>query len=162
MLNESVEVFQDRSEKTTDILHEYFVPREHVADFVQDLRTIIPAHAGNLLNVTVRKVETDFDTFLRYADGPVLALVMLFNHERTTIADDQMRSMTSAMIEAVLHRKGRYYLPYRLHATADQFRRAYPQSTAFFHLKRKYDPLELFQNEFYLKYGQANVGTQAN
>ncbi|MEO2016416.1 MAG: FAD-binding oxidoreductase [Fuerstiella sp.] len=162
LLNESVEVFQDRSEKTTDILHEYFVPREHVADFVQDLRTIIPAHAGNLLNVTVRKVETDFDTFLRYADGPVLALVMLFNHERTTIADDQMRSMTSAMIEAVLHRKGRYYLPYRLHATADQFRRAYPQSTAFFHLKRKYDPLELFQNEFYLKYGQANVGTQAN
>ncbi len=162
LLNEGVEVFQDRSNKTTDILHEYFVPREHIAAFVQDLRTIIPDHGGNLLNVTVRSVESDSDTFLCYADGPMLALVMLFNHERTMVADEQMRSMTSAMIEAVLRRKGRYYLPCRLHATPEQFRRAYPQALEFFELKRKYDPRELFQNEFYIEYGRKNVGTQPN
>ncbi len=31
--------------------------------------------------------------------------------------------------------------------------RAYPQVDEFFELKGKYDPDELFQNEFYLKYG---------
>jgi hypothetical protein len=48
---------------------------------------------------------------------------------------------------------GRYYLPYRLHATPAQFRRAYPQADEFFNLKRRYDPQELFQNQFYVKYG---------
>jgi hypothetical protein len=45
-------------------------------------------------------------------------------------------------------------LPYRLHATPEQFARAYPQGADFFAAKRRYDPDELFQNEFYLKYGQ--------
>ena len=64
-----------------------------------------------------------------------------------------MLAMTQDMIDAVLAAGGRYYLPYRLHATLEQFRRAYPQAREFFELKRKYDPDELFQNEFYLKYG---------
>ncbi|MEE8543582.1 MAG: hypothetical protein V3S94_06955, partial [Gammaproteobacteria bacterium] len=47
---------------------------------------------------------------------------------------------------------GRYYLPYRLHATADQFHRAYPQDEDFFDRKRQYDPDEVFRNRFYDKY----------
>jgi hypothetical protein len=43
-------------------------------------------------------------------------------------------------------------LPYRLHATPEQFRRAYPEADRFFALKRQHDRDELFQNEFYLKY----------
>ena len=39
------------------------------------------------------------------------------------------------------------------------------QGTEFFRLKRHYDPDELFQNQFYRRYGQetsGDVGTQAN
>lgn len=50
--------------------------------------------------------------------------------------------------------KGCYDLPYRLHATREQFHRACPQAEEFFGLKRRYDPEELFQNQFYLKYGR--------
>ena len=50
---------------------------------------------------------------------------------------------------------GCYYLPYRLHATPEQFHRAYPQARAFFERKRAYDPGELFQNRFYLRYGRS-------
>ena len=153
LLNEGVEVFQNRSAESTDILHEYFVPREGIASFVEELRRIIPAHQGDLLNVTVRYVDTDTDTFLRFAEEPVFALVMLFNQRTTAAGDAQMQAMTQEMIEAVLAAGGRYYLPYRLHATVEQFRRAYPQADEFFSLKRKYDPDELFQNQFYLKYG---------
>ena len=64
-----------------------------------------------------------------------------------------MQTMTRELVDAVLEADGRYYLPYRLHPTAAQFRRAYPQADAFFNLKRRYDPQELFQNEFYQKYG---------
>jgi FAD/FMN-containing dehydrogenase len=78
---------------------------------------------------------------------------MLFNQPRTLAADETMRVFTGEMIDAALECGGRYYLPYRLHATMEQFRRAYPQADAFFAMKRKYDPDGVFRNQFYLKYG---------
>ena len=76
-----------------------------------------------------------------------------------------MRAITRDLIDAALSRGGRYYLPYRLHATPEQFRTAYPQAAEFFRLKRHYDPDELLQNQFYRRYGletSGDVGTQAN
>jgi FAD/FMN-containing dehydrogenase len=83
----------------------------------------------------------------------MFGLVMLFHQSRTAAEDAKMQAMTQELIEAALAVGGRYYLPYRLHATPEQFNRAYPQAQQFFQLKRKYDPNELFQNQFYLKYG---------
>ena len=70
--------------------------------------------------------------------------------------DEEMAAMTRDLIDSALQVGGRYYLPYRLHATVGQFRRAYPMADKFFALKRKYDPDEIFQNEFYRKYGAAS------
>lgn len=61
--------------------------------------------------------------------------------------------MRRELPDAVLETGGRYYLPYRLHPTTGQFRRAYPQADEFFNLKKRYGPQELLQNEFYQKYG---------
>lgn len=154
LLNEGSELFQNRSAATTDILHEYFVPRAGLATFVDDLRRIIPKHGGDLLNVTVRSINEDQDTFLRYADGHVFSFVMLFNQPRTPEGDAAMQAMTRELIDAALAAGGRYYLPYRLHASVEQFHRAYPRAREFFDLKRMYDPNELFQNQFYIKYGR--------
>ncbi len=153
LLSEGVETFENRTATTTDILHEYFVPRQSLAVFVQDLQRIIPQYNNDLLNVTVRFVEEDHDTVLRYADQQMFCFVMLFNQARTQAADEEMQRMTEELIDAVLQREGRYYLPYRLHATKEQFHRAYPQAKQFFAVKRQYDPDELFTNAFYLKYG---------
>jgi FAD/FMN-containing dehydrogenase len=147
-------MFQDHSQKTTDILVEYFVPPKEFEPFLQELRKIVPANHGDLLNITVRDVNKDTDTFLRYADKNMLSLVMLFSQTRDAAGETQMSKMTQEMVAAVLRHDGKYYLPYRLHATQEQFFEAYPQAKKFFELKRKYDPDELFQNEFYLKYGK--------
>jgi FAD/FMN-containing dehydrogenase len=154
LLNEEAEVYQDRNEDRTDILHEYFIPPHRVGDFLARARKIIPQHGGDLLNVTVRNVHEDSDTFLRYADRDLFALVMLFNQPRTPNADSRMEAMTRELIDAALEVEGRYYLPYRLHATNDQFSRAYPQAVEFFARKRHCDPEGIFQNQFYLKYGR--------
>jgi FAD/FMN-containing dehydrogenase len=106
------------------------------------------------MNVTVRNVLTDEEAFLRYADRDLFALVMLFNQPRTAAADRRMEALTRELIDAALACAGRYYLPYRLHATPAQFRAAYPQAERFFQLKRQYDPDELFQNRFYATYGK--------
>jgi FAD/FMN-containing dehydrogenase len=152
LLNESVAVFQNRRADTTDILHEYFVPVSQLESFLEQLRIIIPAYQADLLNVTIRFLRTDHDSFLRYADQEMFALVMLFHQPCTQVADQKMAAMTGELIEAALQSGGRYYLPYRLHANLEQFSRSYPQAQQFFELKRKYDPEEVFQNELYQKY----------
>jgi FAD/FMN-containing dehydrogenase len=146
--------FQDHSTNTTDILVECFVPPGQFGRLLAELRKIIPDNHADLLNVTVRDINRDDDSFLRYADQNMISLVMLFSQARNAPGEENMSKLTQEIIAAALRHKGRYYLPYRLHATTGQFNEAYPQAKKFFELKRKYDPEELFQNEFYLKYGK--------
>jgi FAD/FMN-containing dehydrogenase len=153
LMNDNAEWYLDHSQDTTDILHEYFVSREHAGVFLAAAKKIIRKHNEDLLNVTVREVDADHDTFLNYATQDMFAFVMFFSQPRTPAGDAEMQTMTQELVDVVLDAGGRYYLPYRLHPTAAQFRRAYPQADGFFNLKRHYDPQELFQNEFYQKYG---------
>lgn len=152
LLNEAAEVYQERNVDRTDILHEYFIPPHQVVPFLDRARTIIPKHEGDLMNVTIRNVLEDRDTFLRYADQEMFAFVILFNQPRTPNADSRMEAMTQELIDAAVEAGGRYYLPYRLHATKAQLCKAYPQIRAFFERKRHYDAEGVFQNQFYLKY----------
>ena len=154
LLNEPADVLANRTAATTDILQEYFVPRENFQSFVARMQATIPKSRGNLLNVTVREVCADPDTLLRYADKDMFSLVLLFNQERTDAADATMSTMTQELIDAALASGGRFYLPYRVQATPEQFNLAYPQAKKFFDLKRHYDPEELFQNQLYVKYSQ--------
>jgi len=85
----------------------------------------------------------------------MFAFVMLFNQLRTPEADRRMQAMTRELIDAALELEGRYYLPYRLHATTAQFYEAYPQARVFFEKKRRHDPEEVFRNQFYTKYGRS-------
>ena len=67
--------------------------------------------------------------------------------------EKSMEQFTRALVDVALDLGGTYYLPYRLHPTVDQFRRAYPKHAEFFAAKRRHDPSELFQNVFYARYG---------
>jgi hypothetical protein len=112
-------------------------------------------HGVDLLNVTVRHVNKDEESFLRYADQDMFALVMLLNQRRDAAGEQKMTGAAQEIIDAALRHGGKYYLPYRLHATPQQFAAAYPQAPEFFSLKWKYGPDELFQNEFSRRYGEA-------
>ena len=154
ILYEPSDWFSDHSTNSTDILVECFVPPEQLEPFLAEMREIIPENQADLLNVTVRDINRDDDSFLRYADKNMISLVMLFSQTRDAAGEEKMSKLTQEIVAATLTHGGRYYLPYRLHATPEQFNAAYPQAKKFFELKRKYDPEELFQNEFYLKYGK--------
>jgi FAD/FMN-containing dehydrogenase len=154
LMNDNADWYLDRSKETTDILHEYFVTRENAGRFLVAARNVIQKRHADLLNVTVRDVRTDHDTFLAYAREDELAFVMFFSQARNDTGDAEMKALTGELIDAVLDAGGRYYLPYRLHATSEQLRRAYPRAEEFFNLKRQYDQQEIFQSQFYRKYGR--------
>ncbi|MBX2920781.1 MAG: FAD-binding oxidoreductase [Chitinophagaceae bacterium] len=152
LLNEGVEIFQNTDTTSTDILHEYFIPKDSVASFIGILQSTVPGYDVDLLNITVRNVKKDEDTYLRYANEEVFGFVMLFNQTKNDHSEEQMRLLTQRLIDASIALKGTYYLPYRLHATKEQMQKAYPQAKDFFLLKKKYDPSEVFSNQFYEAY----------
>jgi FAD/FMN-containing dehydrogenase len=155
LLNEDAELFQGHKAESTEILHEYFIPAQAFERFLEQVRVIVPRHQGDLLHVTIRDVNRDRDIWLNYAAQDMFAFVMLFSQTRNDDGEKRMEAMTRELIDAALASEGTFYLPYRLHATPEQFHRAYPMGRAFFEKKRQYDPDELYQNQFYVKYGRS-------
>lgn len=153
ILNDPIDLFENHDSTRTQLLHEYFIPRDSIESFLKEARMLIPKYHGDLLNLTVRSLEKDTDSYLAYAREKVFSFVMLFSQEVNQSAEENMQTMTRSLITAALDVGGTYYLPYRLHATPEQFLRSYPMANAFFDLKRKYDPEEIFQNKFYAEYG---------
>jgi FAD/FMN-containing dehydrogenase len=49
-------------------------------------------------------------------------------------------------------RQGTYYLTYHRYATRKQVKTCYPQFAEFLRLKKKYDPEERFQSDWYRHY----------
>jgi FAD/FMN-containing dehydrogenase len=152
LLNEPVAALADRDSSRTDILHEYFVAPDRLNDFLAACREIIPAHRQDLLNVTLRYVDGDSSSVLTYAPQARIAAVMLFVQKRSAEADDDMRAMTVKLIDRTLAVGGSYYLPYRLHATREQLRAAYPRVDEFVTAKRRYDPQLRFRNALWHSY----------
>jgi FAD/FMN-containing dehydrogenase len=152
LINEPVITLDDRDDRRVDILHEYFVDPDRFGDFLTACRQIIPASYQEFLNVTLRFVDTDPDAMLAYAPRPRIAAVMSFSQEMTLRAEADMARMTTALIEAVLAIGGSYYLPYRPHATVDQFARCYPGHRDLIGLKRQVDPDTRFRNNLWDTY----------
>ena len=153
-MDDRMEFLQNRR-GDTDILQEYFVPRQRFADFVDGLRTVVAKEGANLLNVTIRSIEPDTITALPYAPEESFALVLYFNQALNTAASEILERTTRALIDLAIRLGGRFYLPYQLYYSRAQLDAAYPQATAFFSAKRTYDPAGLLSNTFYEKYGQA-------
>jgi FAD/FMN-containing dehydrogenase len=152
LMNEPVITLDDRDPSRTDILHEYFVAPARFAEFVTACQEVIPASFQQLLNITVRYVDTDRDSVLAYAPQPRLAAVLLFSQEQTMRGEADMARMTHALIERVLAIGGTYYLPYRPHATVDQLARGYPRAAEFAARKREIDRDLLFRNQLWDMY----------
>jgi FAD/FMN-containing dehydrogenase len=146
LMNEPVVTLDDRDPTRTDILHEYFVSPARFAEFVRACQDVIPASYQQLLNITLRFVDTDRDSVLAYAAEPRVAAVMLFSQEMTARGEADMARMTHALIDRVLDIGGTYYLPYRPHASLDQLTRGYSRAAAFAARKREVDPGLLFRN----------------
>ncbi len=140
--------------KDTDILQEYFIPREKMPQFVDGLRTIVKDNRANLINVTIRIVHKDDITTLNYARQDMFAYVLYFNQKFNEHEGQVLQKTTIELIDLALGLDGTYYLPYQLFYSRDQLRRAYPRIDEFFSAKKTLDPDEIFTNKFYEKYGR--------
>lgn len=138
----------------TDILHEYFVPRDRIVPFIDGMRRIFRAQNANVVNASIRAVGVE-DNALSYAPSPAFSVVLYLNQPTTAEGTERMRRLTSDLIDLTADEGGRFFLPYQLHYTPAQLARSYPHIGAFFAAKRDWDPDGLFSNTWYARYAPA-------
>ena len=131
---------------STYLLQEFFVPVDRFLPFARKLAGVLKARKVNALNVSIRHSPEDTVSLMRWAPREVFAFVLYYKQRSDAAASTEARAWTRELIDAVLENGGRYYLPYRLDATREQFRRAYPEADAFAAVKRRIDPENRFRN----------------
>jgi FAD/FMN-containing dehydrogenase/glycerophosphoryl diester phosphodiesterase len=148
-MNTDIHILWPLYGKNKDVLHEYFVPKNQLCPFLQSLRKNVLAYHMNILNVTIRDVSKDNISLLPYAKQDMFALVCLFSQKRELEDEAKMKEFTEKVVEDVLKLNGSFYLPYRLHYTRQQLLKAYPEIGDWIKLKRKWDPKQVFDSEFF-------------
>jgi FAD/FMN-containing dehydrogenase len=137
---------------STYVLQEYFIPVRHFSDFVQAMARTIRRHRADVLNVSVRHSPPDPLALLPWAKEEVFSFVVYYKQRTHRAAQRDVGAWTRQMIDEALRLGGRYYLPYQLHATREQFDRAYPEAGQLRALKQRVDPAVRFSNELWAKY----------
>lgn len=147
-----VSFLEHASTRDTDILQEYFIPTENFATFTDKLRELVTAHDINLLNVTIRYLPAETESFLRYARADSFAFVLDINHGLSADERAAAEFWTQALVDTAAELGGTYYLTYQLYPSSQQIRMHYPDLDRFFAKKLQYDPGQMFVNTFYAHY----------
>ena len=107
--------------------------------FMPRMSDVLQRHKVNVVNVSIRHTLPDPETNLAWAPTEVFAFVLYYQQQTDPASRREVARWTRELIDAALTSGGRYYLPYRLVATRDQFARAYPNATKLFAVKRRVD-----------------------
>ncbi|HEY0504233.1 MAG TPA: FAD-binding oxidoreductase [Lysobacter sp.] len=137
---------------STYLLQEYFIPVAAFGSFAREMARILAAHEVNALNVSIRHAGADTTSLLAWAREEVFSFVLYHKQRQGLAADARAGAWTRRLIDAALAHGGTYYLPYRVHATPEQFRNAYPAVDAFAATKREVDPRQRLRNRLWDRY----------
>ncbi|MGI4851179.1 MAG: FAD-binding oxidoreductase [Janthinobacterium lividum] len=152
LMYHSVDNYIIKHEDYTDLLQEFFIPLENFDKFVRFLQSLQPDMINSLMNITVRHVRQDQESILNYAERDRLAFVMYFRGKKDADFDQKLKNLVVKITDYALALGGNYYLPYRGYQTLEQFKKSYPKAALFKQIKLKYDPQEIFINQFYDRY----------
>src|SRR6185295_9373078 len=110
----------------------------------------------NVINVSIRHAKADIGSLLAWAREEVFAFVVWYKQGTNEVAKNKVAIWTRELINAALSLGGSYYLPYQVHATEEQFHKAYPNAKKLFELKDKLDPVFKFRNVIWDSYYHSN------
>ena len=136
----------------SEMITELYVPRQRLADFMDDVREDFRRHSVDLIYGTIRLIERDTQTLLAWAKESYACVIFNLHVDHTADAIGNSASTFRRLIDIATHHNGSYFLTYHRHATREQLKRCYPQFDAFLAAKRRFDPQKLFQSDWYRHY----------
>ncbi|HYV92556.1 MAG TPA: FAD-binding protein [Chitinophagales bacterium] len=141
---------------STYVLQEYFIPVHRFDEFAVLMAEIFTRYRVNVINVSIRHAKADIGSLLAWAREEVFAFVVWYKQGTNEVAKNKVAIWTRELINAALSLGGSYYLPYQVHATEEQFHKAYPNAKKLFELKDKLDPVFKFRNVIWDSYYHSN------
>jgi len=136
----------------TEMISELYVPRPAIHDFLEAIRADMVQHQANPIYGTVRWIERDDVTVLAWARQPWACVIVNLH----TAHDPGSLAVTGEHFQRLIRRArelgGSYYLTYHRWATPEQVTSCHPRFVEFLRAKRKRDPEERFQSDWYRFY----------
>lgn len=139
-------------ERATEMISEIYVPRRALERFLADVRADFRRNQVNLIYGTIRLIERDDESFLAWAKDRYVCVIFNLHVAHTTAGLERAARDFRRLIDLALAHGGSYYLTYHRWATRKQVETCYPQFSEFLRLKRRHDPGELFQSDWYRHY----------
>jgi FAD/FMN-containing dehydrogenase len=146
------EVDRRMGARGTDVLTEICCERSALEAFLADLRTFARAAELNIVRASIRLIEQDKETFLPWARRPYACVSLDVHVERGTRGLIRAGDAFRRLIDLGFRYGGSYHLAFHRHAIKRQLLAGYPQFPQFLRYKKKYDPGELFQSDWYRHY----------
>jgi FAD/FMN-containing dehydrogenase len=142
----------DAPNKATEAITEIYCERNALPRFMGEVRDYARRENVNIIYGTVRLIEQDRESFLAWARKPYACVIFNLHIEHTTGGVIRGADALRRLIDIGLRHGGSYYPTYHRYALRRQVDAAYPQFIEFLKLKRKYDPDEVYQSEWYRHY----------
>jgi len=136
-------------EAGSEMLTELDVPRDQLVPFLSDVRAWMKQEAFGPVDVTVRFIEKDDETFLAWARGRFATITFNLHVPHTPAGTEQAAARFRRLIDLARARNGTFSLTYHRFATKEQVEACHPQFGDFLQRKRQQDPEERFQSEWY-------------
>ena len=139
-------------QRGTEMITEVYVTKDAFLPFMAQVREDFVKHKVDMTYGTIRFIEKDDETFLAWAKEPSVCIVCNLHVIHTDAGKEKAAEDFRRIIDRVIHYGGRYYLTYHRWADRRQVETCYPQFVDFLKLKKKYDPEERFQSDWYRHY----------
>jgi hypothetical protein len=139
-------------QKGTEMITEVYVPPERLVRLLADVRQDFVDHHVDPTYGTIRLIEKDDETFLAWAREASVCIVCNLHVIHTDAGRRKAVADFQRIIDRAIEHHGRYFLTYHRWATPGQLKACYPQFGEFLRLKKRYDPEERFQSDWYRHY----------
>jgi FAD/FMN-containing dehydrogenase len=139
-------------EKGTEMITEIYALRKNLPHFLDDVRKDCRENKVNVIFGVFRLIEKDDESFLAWAKEPYACVIFNLHVVHSPQGLEKAAEDFRRLIDRGIQHGGSYYLTYHRWATRKQVETCYPQLPEFLRLKKKYDPEERFQSDWYRHY----------
>ncbi|MGE0266816.1 MAG: D-arabinono-1,4-lactone oxidase, partial [Candidatus Obscuribacterales bacterium] len=143
---------QLKSTNATEIITELYVPRQKLSDFLTRARELFVKSDTDIIYGTIRMIEKDDQTFLPWAKDRFACVIFNLHTEHGSEALSATATTFRALIDIARDLGGSFYLTYHRYVERPALESCYPQFENFLALKKKHDPSQLFQSQWYRHY----------
>ncbi|MGH8675715.1 MAG: hypothetical protein ACREVG_15570, partial [Burkholderiales bacterium] len=128
---------------------EFLVPPEQLDPVLASFKAFAAERRIRVQTITVRRLQPEDETVLCWAAREWASVTLRYSMRRTLGACVHAREIERLLLDCVLAHGGSFRIGAVQLPELEQLRRCYPRLGEFMAQKRRYDPAERLQNNWY-------------